>query len=60
MTLDEAEKKIRKLEVELKETKLTLHKVRGNLVAKNRALLEIRNLVQATFNRDYAAEKECE
>jgi hypothetical protein len=43
------EAKIRTLEVQLKDAKAALHRVQSHLVRKNRAIVEIRNLVNATF-----------
>jgi hypothetical protein len=46
------EAKIRTLEVQLKDARLALHRVQGHLVRKNRALVEVKNIVQATFSSD--------
>jgi hypothetical protein len=43
------EAKIRTLEVQLKEAKAQLHRVRTHLMRKNKALVEIRNLLNSTF-----------
>lgn len=37
------------LKARLKESQLQLHRVRGHLMRKNRALVEIRKTVDATF-----------
>lgn len=42
--------KIDALQTQLKEAKLQLHRVRGHLVRKNRALIDIRNTIDSTFD----------
>lgn len=42
--------KIDALQTQLKEAKLQLHRVRGHLVRKNRALIDIRDTVNSAFD----------
>lgn len=42
--------KIRLLEVQLKEARLEYHRVAALLMRKNKALVEIRDIVQQTFD----------